>query len=638
MYPRLKPSLIATTLAFSLNVAAEQIALADTVFVTATRQSQRANEAIADITVIEKEEIEQAGPLASLGELLSRQAGMEMGRGGGKGADESVFIRGTNSGHALILVDGMRIGSATTGATALQLIPLSQIERIEVVRGPASALYGSDAIGGVIQIFTKASGDSPRMSIQAGAGTASSYETSVAHANRIGNFAYSIKAGTSGTQGINAIESASYAGYNNDRDGYRNTNLNVNAAYKFGKLFEIGGGYFNTNSTSRYDAYQWNPNPPPFGANVNANFDYQMKQRVTGANIYASASLASFWKSTLKVAQGTDRAESPESVVGGSVSLFKTTQNQYIWQNDIKLPLGTALLALERLEQDVESTQTYSLTSRSINSAVAGWNAQLGSHALQANLRSDDNTQFGQHETWLLGYGYRLTPSWRLAGSYGTAFKAPTMNDLYYPFTPGVGGGSANLKPEESKNGEISLRFEQGVSTARLTYFQNTITNLISWTTNPNTYESTPANVGQAEIKGVEVSAGTTLGNWLLNANLTFQDPRNQDTGEQLRRRAKKHGLLSATYQAGPFKGGVEFKAVGARYDDPNWLTGINQVRMSGYALTNLFASYAISKDWQAFARIDNLFDRNYEVARTTSVIYGTPGISAFAGIRYTFQ
>lgn len=635
MNPRLKPIVGAIALALSLDAAAaELLAMADTVFVTATRQPQRANEAIAEVTVIERQEIEQAGPTATLGELLSREAGMEFARSGGKGSEESVFVRGTNSGHVLILVDGIRVGSATTGTTALQLIPLTQIERIEIVRGPASALYGSDAIGGVVQIFTKAGSDSPLLSVQAGAGTTSSYETSVAHANRIGNFSYGIKAGASGTDGINAIESPNYPGFNDDRDGYRNTNVSLNAAYKFGKQFEIGGGYFNSESTNRYDAYQldafWNP--------VNADRDFQMKHRISGANAYASGSLTADWKSSLKIARSLDRAESPETMIGDPVSVFETTQKQYVWQNDIRLPLGTALLALERLEQEVESSQDFSVASRSINSAAAGWNGQFGAHAAQINLRSDDNSQFGQHQTWLLGYGYRLAPAWRIAASYGTAFKAPTLNDLYFPFTPGVGGGNPDLKPEESKNGEVSLRFEQGVSHARLTYFQNRITNLIAWTTNPLTYESTPANVGQAEIEGIEMVAGTTLGNWLLNANVTFQDPRDEETGEQLRRRAKVHGLLAATYQAGPFKGGIEFKAIGTRYDDPHWQTGMNQVRMGGYALTNLFVNYALSKEWQAFGRVDNVFDRNYDIARSVNVIYGTPGISAFAGIRYTFQ
>lgn len=635
MYPRLKPLAALLPFAFIAPAqAAELLAALDPVVVTATRQSQRANEAIAEVTIIDRQDIEQAGPATMLGELLGRSAGIEFGRSGGRGADESVFIRGTNSGHALVLVDGVRVGSATTGATALQLIPLAQIERIEVLRGPASALYGSDAIGGVIQIFTKAPGDAPLFSAQIGAGSASTYETSVAHANRIGNLSYSLKAGASGTHGINAIESPTYPGYNPDRDGYRNTNLNANASYNFSKDAEIGAGFFNSLSTSRYDAYQLDA----FFNSVNANFDYQMRHRVSGAFAYATLAPTSFWKSTLKITQGEDRTESPESIIGDPVSYFKTTQKQYTWQNDLKLPLGSALVALERLEQEVDSTKNYSQKARTIDSALLGWNAVVGSHAFQANLRSDDNSQFGQHETWLLGYGYQLAPSWRVAGSYGTAFKAPTMNDLYFPLTPGVGGGNANLKPEESRNAEASLRFQQGATQARITYFRNKINNLIEWTTDPNTFFSTPANVGQAVIDGVEISAGTALGNWLLNANATFQDPRDQDHHQQLRRRAKAFGLVSATYVAGAFKGGIEFKAVGGRYDDPHWQTGLNQVHMGGYALTNLFANYAFTKEWQAFARVDNLFDRHYDVARSVNVIYGTPGLSAFAGIRYSFQ
>lgn len=635
MNPRLNPLAALLPFAFITPVHAELIAALDPVVVTATRQSQRANEAIAEVTIIDRQDIEQAGPAATLGELLGRTAGVELGRSGGRGADESVFIRGTNSGHTLVLLDGMRVSSATTGATALQMIPVSQIDRIEVLRGPASALYGSDAIGGVIQIFTKAPGDAPLFAAQVGAGSASTYETSVAHANRIGALNYSIKAGVSGTQGINAIESPKYPGYNPDRDGYRNSNLNLNASYRFGKDAEVGAGFFNSVSTNRYDAYKWDPNA---FVNVDARLDYQMKHRVSGAFAFASVAPTSFWKSTLKVAQGEDRTESPESVIGDPISFFKTTQNQYTWQNDFQLPLGSALFALERLEQEVTSTKNYASKSRTIDSALLGWNATVGSHAFQANLRTDDNSQFGQHETWLLGYGYQLAPTWRATASYGTAFKAPTMNDLYFPFTAGVGSGNANLKPEESRNAEASLRFQQGVTQARLTYFRNKINNLIEWTTDPNTFFSSPANVGQAVIDGIEISAGTALGNWLLNANATFQDPRDTDHHQQLRRRAKAFGLLSATYVAGAFKGGIEFKAVGGRYDDPHWQTGLNQVHMGGYALTNLFASYTIDKNWQAFARVDNLFDRSYDVARSVSVIYGNPGLTAFGGIRYAFQ
>lgn len=638
MYPRLKPLAALLPALFVIPAHAQQLALLDPVVVTATRQTQRANEAIADVTIIDKQEIENAGPTTTLAELLGRTTGIEFGRAGGHGADESVFIRGTNSGHALILIDGIRVNSATTGATAIQMIPLSQVERVEVLRGPASALYGSDAIGGVIQIFTKNAGDGPQLAIQAGAGNASSYETNIAHANRIGNFAYGIKAGISGTDGINAIESPAYPGYNPDKDGYRSANLNLNANYRFNADTEIGAGLFGAQSTSRYDAYQWDPSVLPWGASVNANRNYEMKHRTGGAYAYLNFAPTAIWKSTVRIAQGIDRTESPESVVGDPISLFKTTQNQFTWQNDIALPVGTLLAGLERLEQEVDSTKDYSVKSRSINSAMLGWNATLGAHAVQLNLRSDDNSQFGQHQTWLAGYGYRLTPAWRIATSIGTAFKAPTMNDLYFPNTPGVGSGNPNLLPEESRNAEISLRYQQGADHARITYFHNKIENLIAWTTDPDTFFSTPANVGQAKIEGIELSAGTAIGSWLLNANATFQDPKDQDTGQQLRRRAKAFGTLSASYVSGPFKGGVELKLVGTRYDDPHWMTGVNQVRMGGYGLTNLFGEYTLARDWKLFARVDNLFDKNYDIARSSSVIYGTLGMTAFAGIRYTLQ
>lgn len=635
MYPRLTPLAALLPLTIITSAHAELLAALDPVVVTATRQSQRANEAIADVTIIDRQDIENAGPATTLAELLGRSTGIEFGRSGGHGADESIFIRGTNSGHALILLDGIRVNSATTGATAIQMIPLAQIERIEVLRGPASALYGSDAIGGVIQIFTKSGSDAPRLAVQAGAGSASTYETSLAHANQIGNFSYGIKASLNRTQGINAIESPSYPGYNVDKDGYRNTNLNLNGSYRFNAGTEVGAGFFNSQTVSRYDAYQWDPN---IFATVNGNRNYEMKHRTAGAYAFATFAPTSIWKSNLRIAQGIDRAESPESVIGDPVSLFKTTQNQYTWQNDIALRLGSLLAGVERLEQEVSSTKDFAVKSRSINSALLGWNASINAHAIQLNVRSDDNSQFGQHQTWLAGYGYRITPAWRISGSVGTAFKAPTMNDLYFPTTPGVGGGNANLLPEESRNGEVSLRYQQGVNQARITYFHNKIRNLIEWTTDPNTFYSTPTNVGEARIEGIELSAGTAIGNWLLNANATLQDPKDMDTGEQLRRRAKAFGNVSATYVAGPFKGGIEWKMVGTRYDDPHWQTRMNQVRMGSYALTNLFGEYTVAKDWSLFARIDNLFDKDYDIARSKSVIYGTPGLTAFAGIRYTLQ
>lgn len=613
----------------------EAIGPLGTVVVTATRQPQRVNESIANVTIIDRSEIEAAGPSTSLGELISRTVGVEMSRSGGPGTDESIFIRGANSGHTLVLLDGVRVGSATFGTTSIQAIPLSQIERIEILRGPASAVYGSDAIGGVVQIFTKAGRDAPKLSVEAGAGNYGAYETSVAHANTVDGLTYNVKLGAKGATGINAITSPSYPGYNPDRDGYWNRNASLNAAYKFDRNLEVGGGYFVSKSENRYDAFQ---SLPPTYVSVNAGLDYKMKREVSEANVYAKVSPLANWNSTVRLAQGIDRDESPESVVGDPLSIFKTTQDQFSWQNDIRLPVGQALVLLERLEQKVGSTKDYSQKSRTIDALALGWSGTIGDNNFQANWRTDDNSQFGQHDTYMLGYGYWLTPAWRLAASYGTGFKAPTMNDLYFPTTPGVGGGNAALKPEESTNREVSLRYEAGMTHGAITYFDNEIRNLIDWATDPVTYFSSPSNVGKARINGWELSLGTVLGSWELKGNLTLQDPRDETTQEQLRRRAKQFGTISAAYVSGDLKVGGELQGVGRRYDDPHWMTGLNQVHMHGYSLFNVFANYRVSRSWQAFARVDNVFDREYEVARSRTVTYGVPGTTAFAGLRYTFQ
>ena len=635
---RLKPLAALLPALFPFAAHSQEISQTPAVMVTATRQAQRVDESIATVTLLERSDIEQAGPASTLGELLGTIPGIEFNRAGGRGSEESVYLRGTNSGHALILVDGMRIGSATYGTTSLQMIPLNQVERIEILRGPASAIYGSDAIGGVIQVFTRKGKDVPLLAATIGTGTQGSYETSLAHGNRIGNFCYSLKTGTTGTSGINSILTAGNPAYNPDKDGYSARNFGLDMAYKLDPRLEVGAGYLNSFSKAGYDAYQ---TLLPSYLSVNADLNYKMRHETTGANVYARVMPLDAWTSTLRIAQGLDRTESPASIVGDPLNVFKTTQNQYSWQNDIRLPVGQALLLVERLEQEVAATRNYSQRSRTIDSLALGWNGRLGNHSLQVNFRSDENSQFGTHDTYLLGYGYRLNPGWNIAASYGTAFKAPTMNDLYFPITPGAGGGNPNLAPEKSTSAELALRYETAGLRGSVTYFDNRIKNLIDWantSADPMSYYYTPTNIGKVRINGVEIAAGTTLGRWKLDAALTLQDPRDEQTDEQLRRRAKYFGRLAAVYNGGAYSIGSELKFVGKRYDDPHYLTHLNQVEMGAYEVLNLFADYRINRSLQAFARIDNLFDRHYEVAKDTTTAYGVPGVSAFAGLRYTFE
>ena len=627
------PALSVLSLAVSASAHAQSSEL-NSVVVTATRQAQRVSESIASVTVINREDIDQFGA-TSLGEVLSRGAGIEFSRQGSLGSAESVFIRGANGGHTLVLVDGVRIGSVSLGTTALEAIPLDQIQRIEVLRGPGSALYGSDAIGGVINVITKVSGDetTPTVGFSAGMGSQKTYVTHVSTTQKNGATSYTLNAGFSGSEGINSLLTPSNPGYNPDKDGYSNKNFGLNVEHAIDKNFVFGVGLLESKNKNRYDSYQYDGNYNP----VNATLDYQRTHSVTEANFYTKFSPHEKWQSTLRVASGTDTDNQPSSTQGASDDRYKTTQRQYMWQNDIAMPIGQALLLVERVEQKLDSNQTYSLYERAVDSYAIGWHGRLGRHNFQVNSRQDRNSQYGSKNSEYLGYAYQATPAWSLATGYGTSFKAPTFNDLYYPDTPGVGRGNLNLKPENATSREVSLRYEEGHVQAHITHFESKIKNLIQWAddgTGNGTW--TPSNISSATIKGEEVGVAIQNNAWKYKADLTYQQPKDEITGALLTSRARRYATLSTHYSTDQYKAGAELRLVGERYYDPSKPT-----IMGGYSLFNLFGEYKIDKEWKAFARVDNVFARNYELAHVSSspsAIYGVPGRTAFLGLRYLFK
>ncbi|HJW02987.1 MAG TPA: TonB-dependent receptor [Azospira sp.] len=626
MHPQLsRTALAVAVLSATTTTYAEDSRNADTapVVVTATRQAQRANELLTDVTVIEQQQIQEAGQ-AGLGEFLASQPGIEFSSQGAPGSLTSLYIRGTNSNHTLVLVDGMRLQSITTGATALSQIPLSQIERIEILRGPASALYGSEAIGGVIQIFTKKGSDKTELEASTGFGTWNTQRTTAAVSGTAANWRYSLNAGSERSNGFNSIKDASASAYNPDRDGARNDNLTANLSYRFNHDHEAGINLFRVQAENHFDG-----NLPA------ASFDFRTQTRLQGTNLYLRDRFTQAWTSTLRFAQTEDDQQSVESA---TVSRrHHTTQDQWQWQNDIALPVGKLLAAAETVNQKLASSDNYTAKTRRIDSLVLGWTGNLGNHRLQFNTRQDRNSQFGSKASRLLAYGYQVNDGWRLQASLGTAFKAPSFNDLYYPPTI-YGVGNPNLKPEQSRNGEIGIVYEQGRDRFSATYFRNRIENLIDWApVDPaDPYGAwTPTNIGRAKITGTTLAYDTALGErWSLRSNLTLSAPKNEDTGLQLNRRAKRYGSLAATYSQGAWNGGAEVRATGVRYDDPDMT-----YKMGGYSVVNLFADYRIDKEWQLFMRINNLFNREFLPSGDGfGKFYASPGTNAFVGIRYTLH
>jgi vitamin B12 transporter len=576
-------------------------AITPEVVVTATRLPQQPSQSAQPTTVITAEEIAQSGQ-QTLVEVLQSLGGVEIAGNGGFGQVSSVFIRGANGNHTLVLVDGIRLNSATAGTTAFENIPLNQIEKIEIVSGPLSGLYGSDAIGGVIQIFTKSVKYSPSKNITAGAGRYNARTMSGGINSVIKDTEFSLNFGYFETAGFDATKATiPFGQHNPDKDGYRNTNISGKVAHHLGDNDEVGIMLFQSEGNTHYDN-------GPTTDDVN-------HQTLSAYSLYSRNQISKDWQSLIRIGQGEDKS----AVTGAFPGFFQTRQPQLTWQNDVKLGPGTAIAGVEYLAQHVTSDTAYTQTYRTIKSWFGGYSGHYGDHGWQANARQDSNSQFGNHTTGILGYAYRLTSALRLRASAGTAFKAPTFNDLYYP-----GFSNPNLQPERSRNKEAGLDYQVGDHRFRATYFINQITDLIVF----DIATFVPRNLSQARIKGTEFSYQGDWGGLRANAHVTFQNPIDDATGQLLQRRAREHGTLSITKAVGPWSVGTEIVASGARFDSN---TEDPATRMHGYGLVNLIASYKLSQEWLIRARWNNIFNRDYELAQ----FFNTPGSNLFVTLQY---
>jgi vitamin B12 transporter len=575
----------------------------DPIVVTAARGPQRLADLTADVTVIGREEIARAGA-QSLAELLQRQPGIQISMNGGAGATSAVFLRGVNGNQTLVLIDGLRVGSATAGATALEAIPLDLIDHIEILRGPASSLYGADAIGGVIQVFTRRGGGAPAFNGSASYGTYGTSQATAGVGGAQGAWRYAIQGGYQGSRGFNAINNPADTSYNPDRDGYDRGNASANLSYRFNADHEVSAQYYYSRLSNRFDA--------------TANFDDKTTTTVESFALASTDRLATFWISRLSIGQGSDDSVSQS---GFGNSGFRTRQNQLTWQNDLALPFGTLSLAYVGLDERISTDPAFPVTSRRTNSAVGVYQLRVDPHTLQLNVRYDDNSQYGGRTTGALGYAYAIGAGWRALVNIGSAFKAPTFNDLYYP-----GFANPNLSPETAQNADVALEYASETLVARATAYRNQVKNLIVFGCDAD-FNCAPNNVAKATLTGVTLQA---QGDWrtiAFKGSVDFLRPEDDATGNLLPRRARQFGSASAQLPWEAWQFGAELVAASARYDD-----AANTRRMGGYALVNLTASYALSKQWSLTLRADNVLDKRYELAAG----YNTAGASVFGGVRYT--
>nr|WP_285962633.1 TonB-dependent vitamin B12 receptor [Pseudomonas tohonis] len=589
--------------------------------VTATRSEQPVRASLAATTVIDREAIERS-QASSLPELLRKVPGVTLSNNGGPGKNTTLFMRGSESDHVLVLVDGVKVGSVSAGLAAFQDLPVELIERIEVVRGPRSSLYGSEAIGGVIQIFTrKGHGEgAAKPWFSAGYGTHDTYQGSAGVAGGDEQAWYNLGVSSQDTDGIDAKKPERFDSsiYEADSDGYRNISGNFRAGYKFDSGLELDGSVLRTKAHNDYDGIydDWNTgNRIGFRSNADVN------QTVLGGR--ARYSPLEPWTVTLQFGRSDDKTSDYRD--GVFDTRIDTRRDSAAWLNDISLGDGHTLTAgFDWQHEQVSSNKAFDGDSRLNKGWFAQYLGEYGRQDWQLSLRRDDNEQFGTHDTGSAAWGYALTDSLRFSLSYGTAFKAPSFNELYYPQY-----GNPDLDAETSESFEAALTGQHDWGHWSINAYRTHVDDLIAYDSTLGPYGG-PNNIGKARIDGLELVLGSEWLGWDWSANATFIDAENRDhgsnAGNELPRRPQQSFNLDLDRRIGRFGLGATLHAEGRSYDD---LANRNQV--AGYATLDLRGEYWLTEEWRLQAKVTNLLDADYE----TALDYNQPGQAVFFSVRY---
>lgn len=573
--------------------------------VTATRGLEPAP-SLRDAVVITREDLDASGAL-SLGEILERRAGVELRSTGGPGQPQGLFLRGAGTAQTLVLIDGLRVGSATVGTASIENIPVDMIERIEVVKGPMSSLYGADAIGGVVQVFTRGK-NVPHLWTSAGYGTDRDSRLSAGLTAAEGDTVLAFAAGVRDVDAPSATNPRASFLHDPDRDPYRNGFANLRGSYRFwqGELVTLEA--FGSRARTRFDSGL----DFATGASPNDRND----QTLSGARITSSTEFVPGWTSRLAFGESRDKLVT----TGLFPSTFETRQGQASWVNELALTHGKILAGLEGLKQDVRSDTEFTRTDRTTRSLFTEYAQDFGAQSFEASARRDDDDSYGARNTGSASYGFLWPGLGRIAATLGRGFRAPTFFDLFAPssdfYKP-----NPDLRPEQSRSVEVSIRSEVGKpSQWRLTYFDTRIEDLIVYVA------PTVQNVGRARIRGFEASFEATAWGARWHAEATAQRPRDDTTGLQLPGRAERFASLDASRDFGSWRAGLTLHASGPRYDQPG-----EQARIPGYATLDARVRYAIAPRWSVDLAATNLLDK----ARETSIGYDAPRRQVMLSVRF---
>lgn len=600
--------------------------------ITSGRGAEPLNQATAAATVFTRADIERLQP-SSITDLLSRVPGVQLVQNGGRGSNTSLFIRGASNTQSLILVDGQRIGSASDGGASLQYLSLEQIERIEVVRGSRSALYGSDAIGGVVQIFTRrgASGLQPTLAMSAG--NHQSFQRSLGLSGGDEQTRFSLNGSLDETAGINRT-GPSYDS-DNDHDAYRNKALSFNLSHQFSERLEGGVSLLDQRGRNEYDN--------PFGRFDMSTFLSYPQQPYTdfslsSASGFIDAQFNEVWNSRWEIGHSESRQKSQDKL-SDEVSVFNTYRDSLSWLNTLQLDDQHTLLAgVDGYKDQLHSSTEYNQQTRWNGAAYVQHRFQGDWFSTELGLRHDKNQQFGSENSWNGALTVPLGAATSLIASYSEGFRAPTYNELYWPDDGNGYIGNPNLAPERSKTYELQLRGEHIGTRWSLAAYRNEVRDLISTVLcDPATFLYCAVNLNKARLQGIELTLAREVLGWQASANANWLDARDRETGHALQRRAKRTLNLDIDRRFGKLGLGANWQAVSSSYDDVG-----NTRKLPGYGLVGLRSSWQASGELTLQFKVDNLLDKDYSRALysydSSYYAYREEGRSATLGVVWTPQ
>ncbi|HEA18767.1 MAG TPA: TonB-dependent receptor [Pseudoalteromonas prydzensis] len=603
---------VAIAAALSFSVSAEQSI--EHITVTTNKFEQSITDVLASVAVIERSDIETSN-VRDLPSLLATQVGFQINSNGGFGQNSGISLRGSSSRHTLILVDGVRTGSATLGYKSISNIPLNSIERIEIVKGSRAAVYGSDALAGVINIITR---KEQGLTLDATFGTDAYQNYQVAGTTVVNAVTASFNAGFEKTDGFDVLQ-----GVAPDDDGYENKNIGFNIQYADELLGELTAKGQYSEGNAKYDS-AFSPVESTIENNEFENYQLAFGWEKSFTNQQHSVDVA-------LSRDGSDNA-SVDFTGGTVVDVFDTKRSQidynalYLVNEEFDINGG-----LNWYKDDISGTSgDYAENSREVYAGYIG--GYYDNEQLLANLavRYDDDQYFGDETTYTAAVGYHLHENATFRLSQSTGFKAPTFNDLYYPMS-----GNPDLVPETSVNQELGLSLDFSDVSVDISVFRNDIENLIAWA--PNAAGNwQPANINEARHEGVEFSFTNEILGFDNQFNFTYLNAENTQTGAEQAYVSPRTVNWSVAKQWGDFDAGFDMQY---RSDRQGKVT-----ELSSYTLWNLTANYQLNQALSFSLRVENLFDKQYNAVDSSMdyatgevFYYNTADRRFFVGASYQF-